>query len=168
MTKAKIFLMNLAFFFILGLTGCADIIIPEAQVMPTRSTNTPMGTQTIKITTEPDGAKIMVISMGNRKMQTFYSPAEISYVLTPAMPTVVTVAKKGFKSQNIRLDGTKEEIHVVMEKAPLSPMFDFGGAGGDMGSGGMGSGGISGAPADVPGASAQPMDSGTIVPKEQQ
>ncbi len=147
-----------------SMVSCSDIIIKDPPTTRGRGTAVnPLGMGEVRITTEPEGAKIMLISMGSRQMQTFYSPANINYMVTPAMPTVVTIAKKGYKPKNVRLDGTKQEIHVILEKTLLMPTMDFGG-----GAGGFGSGPGAGRPSDVgmgdggmgPGQDMMPQDQG--------
>ncbi len=130
---------------VLGTAACSDIIIQDTTDLPRNMRTDPMGIQKVRITTEPEGAKIMLISMGNRQMQTFYAPAEIDYMITPAMPTVVTVSSKGYKPKNVRLDGSKEEIHVILDKAIMLPTYDFGTSSKSMG----GAPGIGRAPTDT-------------------
>lgn len=160
--RKKILLLLLV--SLLFVTGCEEIIIKDTAELPRSLNNNPLGMQKVRITSEPDGAKIMLISMGNRQMQTFYAPAEINYMVTPAMPTVLTVAKKGYKPKNVRLDGTKDEIHVVLEKAPILPEIDFGNMGGTAtgigGGRGPSMGGAGGGIGPSPGGMA-PMDQGT-------
>ncbi len=129
MTKLVQKLVVLSAVALLGIVSCSDIIMEEAPQTGRGYMNNPLGMGQIHITTEPDGAKIMLVSMGSRQMQTFYAPADINYMITPAMPTVLTIAKKGYKPKTIRLDGKKKEMHVTLDKAPLMPMIDFGGAG---------------------------------------
>lgn len=140
-------------------SGCADldaiIIKDQADKKPGRASNNPIDTKVVKITTEPEGAKINLISMGNRQMQTYYSPAEISYFLTPAIPAVVNISQRGYKPKNVRLDGTQTELHVILEKATLMQPSEYEG-GGFGGAGGLGGGAMG--PGNVPGLS--PMDKG--------
>ncbi len=156
MTKLVRKLVVLSAAVLLATVSCSDIIMEEAPKTGRGYMNNPLGMRQVHITTEPDGAKIMLVSMGSRQMQTFYAPADINYMITPAMPTVVTVAKKGYKPKTVRLDGKKKTLHVILDKASLMPLMDFGG--------GRGSG--MGRPSDI-GAGGAMGPGQDIVPRDQ-
>ena len=116
--KVKVF--TLLTIYIAILTGCA--YLDEIAI------STP-GAYTVTITTEPSNARVVMESMGNRKPMTFYTPAKIQYSPRPNMPSVISVSKSGYTTQNIRLDPHKTQIHLVLQQASAF-QYDMGNMGG--------------------------------------
>lgn len=127
--------VGLSILLLLMVCSCDDIIIRDIDDGKGRGIK--VGAKyKVSITTEPNGSRLVVESMGSRQVQSSVSPASFVYTPRPGMATVVIVSKSGYKTKKVRLTSGMNKLHVVLEKAPVN-QFEFGGASAG-GMGGMG------------------------------
>jgi len=73
----------------------------------------------INVTTEPPGAKIILISLDTRITRTYYSPTEISYDPGVCFKPKLIIEKPGYVGKVIHLvpDMLRDKYHIVLEMA---------------------------------------------------
>jgi hypothetical protein len=75
------------------------------------------------LTVEPEDARVVMKSMTASRIRTLSPPYDIDYVLRPYQATYLEISHKGYRSKIIKLDGTREEIHVKLEKLSEEELF---------------------------------------------
>lgn len=101
----KLKLWGLFFLSIIMVMGCE---IDEMAMNP--------NTRYVHITVKPENSRVVVKSMSDSKIITLSPPYNFRYILRPYQATYVEVTHKGYRKKIIKLDGTREEILVKLEK----------------------------------------------------
>lgn len=70
----------------------------------------------VKISVEPQDARVVVKSMSDSRIRTLEPPYDLHYILRPYQATYVEVSRDGYRHKIVKLDGTREEISVKLEK----------------------------------------------------
>jgi hypothetical protein len=100
----------------LGVCGCSKAFwLTDPYIERYFITNPP---QKISISTEPQGARIVITSLRKIHIYTGYAPVEILFRPHPHIPSWILVAKPGYKSTAIRIDDKAREtnLQVVLAK----------------------------------------------------
>lgn len=70
----------------------------------------------VKINVEPQNARVVVKSMSDSRIRTLEPPYDLRYILRPYQATYVEISHDGYRRKIVKLDGTREEISVKLEK----------------------------------------------------
>ncbi len=73
-------------------------------------------TRYVHLIVKPDNSRVVVKSMSDSKIITLTPPYDFRYILRPYQATYIEVTHKGYRKKIIKLDGTREEIKVKLEK----------------------------------------------------
>jgi hypothetical protein len=70
----------------------------------------------VKINVEPQDARVVIKSMSDSRIRTLEPPYDLRYILRPYQATYVEISRDGYRRKIVKLDGTREEISVKLEK----------------------------------------------------
>jgi hypothetical protein len=70
----------------------------------------------VKINVEPQDARVVVKSMSDSRIRTLEPPYDLRYILRPYQATYVEVSRDGYRRKIVKLDGTREEINIKLQK----------------------------------------------------
>ncbi len=72
--------------------------------------------QKIKVTTEPQGARIVIASLRNPQIYAAYAPVNILYRPHPHVPSWILVGKQGYRSTAIKInkEAHNTTLHIIM------------------------------------------------------
>ncbi len=105
-------LWGLSLLIIITIIGCE---IDEMAMNP--------NTRYVHLTVKPENSRVVVKSMSDSKIITLAPPYDFRYILRPYQATYVEISHKGYRRKIIKLDGTREEIKIMLEKMTEEEMI---------------------------------------------